>query len=77
MVGNDRVLFMLKDGSKAWDIKDFLVTQDRCEMVTIEGKDYPGKGASDKTVLSYNWLALSKIIHMASPVIKLIETLQC
>ena len=35
---------MLKDGSKAWEIKDFLVTQDRCEVVTIEGKDYYGKG---------------------------------
>lgn len=35
---------MLKDGSTAWDIKNFLITQDRCELVTIEGKDYYGKG---------------------------------
>ena len=34
---------MLKDGSKAWEIKDFLVSQERCELVTIEGKDYYGK----------------------------------
>ncbi len=34
---------MIKDGSKAWEIKDFLVTQERCELVTIEGKDYYGK----------------------------------
>jgi len=36
---------MLKDGSKAWEIKNFLVQQDRCEVVTIEGKDYYGKGS--------------------------------
>jgi len=48
VVASDRVLFVLKDGSAAWDIKDFLVRQDRCESVTIEGKDYPGLGASKK-----------------------------
>ena len=36
---------MIKDGAKAWEIKDFLVTQDRCEEVTIEGKNYPGAAA--------------------------------
>lgn len=46
VVGQNRVLFMLKDGSTAWDIKDFLVAQERCEVVTIEGKDYFGKGSS-------------------------------
>jgi len=45
VVGSNRVLLMLKDGSQAWDVKDFLVQQDRCEVVTIEGKDYPGKGS--------------------------------
>ena len=44
VVGDNRVLFMLKDGSKAWEIKDYLTTQDQCEMVTIEGRDYFGKG---------------------------------
>ena len=48
VVGSNRVLFMLKDGAKAWEIKDFLVRQDRCEVVTIENQDYPGKGASSK-----------------------------
>ena len=52
MVGDDRALFVLKDGSKAWEIKDFLVEQDRCATVTIEGQDYPGKGA--KKVLTLN-----------------------
>ena len=38
VVGSNRVLFVLKDGSTAWPIKDFLITQDRCEVVTIEGR---------------------------------------
>ena len=46
VVGSNRVLLMLKDGSKAWEVKDFLVQQDRCELVTIEGKDYPGKAST-------------------------------
>ncbi|XP_052693727.1 LRP chaperone MESD-like [Crassostrea angulata] len=48
VVGSNRVIFMIKDGSKAWEIKNFLVTQDRCEEVTIEGKNYPGAAAKDK-----------------------------
>ena len=45
VVASNRVLLMLKDGSQAWEVKDFLIQQDRCELVTIEGKDYPGKGS--------------------------------
>lgn len=45
MVSDDRAIFMLKDGSKAWEVKDFLIKQDRCLQVTIENKDYPGKGS--------------------------------
>jgi hypothetical protein len=47
VVGDNRVLLMLKDGSHAWEIKDFLVKQERCEVVTIEGKDYPGKASPE------------------------------
>ena len=43
VVSSNRVLIKLADGSYAYEIKDFLVQQDRCETVTIEGKDYPGK----------------------------------
>merc|ERR1711988_283940 len=43
VVGPNRVLFLLNDGSQAWHIKDFIVKQDRCEVVTIEGRDYFGK----------------------------------
>ena len=46
VVGSNRVIFMLTDGSKAWEVKDYLVQQDNCEEVTIEGKNYPGKGAN-------------------------------
>ncbi|ELT88118.1 hypothetical protein CAPTEDRAFT_177543 [Capitella teleta] len=46
VVGSNRVLFMLTDGAKAWEVKDFLTAQDRCELVTIEGKDYYGKASS-------------------------------
>ncbi|KAI7693117.1 LRP chaperone MESD [Sarcoptes scabiei] len=39
---DDRAIFMFKDGSQAWDAKDFLITQDRCKDVTIDNKVYPG-----------------------------------
>ncbi|KAG8516393.1 LRP chaperone MESD [Galemys pyrenaicus] len=45
IVGADRAIFMLRDGSYAWEIKDFLVGQDRCADVTLEGQVYPGRGA--------------------------------
>ncbi|XP_006870976.1 PREDICTED: LDLR chaperone MESD [Chrysochloris asiatica] len=48
IVGSDRAIFMLRDGSYAWEIKDFLVSQDRCADVTLEGQVYPGKGGGNK-----------------------------
>ncbi|XP_033846667.1 LRP chaperone MESD [Periophthalmus magnuspinnatus] len=45
VVGSNRVIFMLRDGSVAWEVKDFLVSQDRCAEVTVEGQVYPGKAA--------------------------------
>lgn len=48
IVGSDRAIFMLRDGSYAWEIKDFLVSQDRCAEVTLEGQMYPGKGGGSK-----------------------------
>ena len=55
MVGDNRALFMLKDGSSAWDVKNFLIQQDRCEVVTIEGKDYHGKGSPQVCPLMCNF----------------------
>ncbi|XP_064229515.1 LRP chaperone MESD-like [Aotus nancymaae] len=48
IVGSDRAIFMLHDGSYTWEIKDFLVSQDRCADVTLEGQAYPGKGGGSK-----------------------------
>lgn len=43
LVSDDRSLFMFKDGSQAWDAKDFLIEQERCKEVVIENKSYFGK----------------------------------
>lgn len=45
VVGSNRVIFMLRDGSLAWEVKDFLVAQERCMDVTVEGQVFPGKAA--------------------------------
>jgi hypothetical protein len=42
MVEDDKAIFMLKDGAVAWEIKDFLVKQERCLEVTIDNQVYPG-----------------------------------
>uniref|UniRef100_A0A8C8VQK7 LRP chaperone MESD n=1 Tax=Pelusios castaneus TaxID=367368 RepID=A0A8C8VQK7_9SAUR len=47
IVGSNRAIYMLRDGSYAWEIKDFLVNQERCADVTLEGQVYPGKGAEE------------------------------
>lgn len=41
-MGSNRVIFMLRDGSLAWEVKDFLVAQERCMDVTVEGQVFPG-----------------------------------
>lgn len=45
MIDDNRAIFMFKDGSQAWEAKDFLLQQDRCESVSLENKVYPGKGS--------------------------------
>ncbi|CAF2114010.1 unnamed protein product, partial [Rotaria magnacalcarata] len=44
---DSRVLFLLQDGSQAYEVKDYLVQQDRCQEVTIDNRPYYGKGAKD------------------------------
>ena len=44
-VDDQRVLFLLQDGSQVYEIKDFLVQQDRCQEVSIDNRPYYGKGA--------------------------------
>lgn len=53
VVGANRVIFMLRDGSLAWEVKDFLVSQERCLDVTVEGQVFPGK-AANKDDAKYN-----------------------
>ena len=58
------MLLMLKDGSQAWEVKDFLVQQDRCEVVTIEGKDYPGKGSAQVSYHEFHYnITLVAALH--------------
>lgn len=37
---------MFKDGSQAWDAKDFLIKQEMCEEIVLENKNYYGKYSS-------------------------------
>ncbi|XP_022599541.1 LDLR chaperone MESD [Seriola dumerili] len=53
VVGSNRVIFMLRDGSLAWEVKDFLVAQERCMEVTVEGQVFPGRAAK-KDDAKYN-----------------------
>jgi len=45
VIGDDRAIFMFKDGAQSWEAKDFLVDQEGLEEVTIENKAYKGKFA--------------------------------
>lgn len=51
IVADDRAIFMFKDGSQAWEAKDFLIEQKQCKEVTIDNKAYPGKHSSGHTEL--------------------------
>ncbi|RWS30615.1 uncharacterized protein B4U80_03085 [Leptotrombidium deliense] len=51
LVDDHRAIFMFKDGSQAWEAKDFLVEQPRMKEVMIENKAYPGKHVSSKQEL--------------------------
>ena len=44
-IEDDRVMFMFRDGGYAWEAKDFLVEQERCEEVQLEQQTYKGKYA--------------------------------
>ncbi len=46
MINDDRVLLVLPDGADAFEVKDFLIQQDRCKEVTIDNRPYYGKGAT-------------------------------
>ncbi|KAF5289225.1 hypothetical protein FQR65_LT00113 [Abscondita terminalis] len=48
LVDDNRAIFMFKDGSQAWVAKEYLIEQEKCESVTIEGKEYVGKYSKNK-----------------------------
>ena len=52
---------MFRDGSQAWEAKNFLIEQERCESVTIENKVYPGikSGVKVRSLLYYLPMNLS------------------
>ncbi|CAH1953478.1 unnamed protein product [Acanthoscelides obtectus] len=51
LVDDNRAIFLFKDGSQAWQAKEYLIEQDKCESVTIESKVYPGKYSKPKEEL--------------------------
>ena len=51
VVDDNRVLFLLQDGSQAYEVKDYLIQQDRCQEVTIDNRPFYGKGAKVKNNL--------------------------
>jgi len=48
---DDQVLLKLDDGSKAFEIKDFLVEQENCYTVFIDNQEFKGKGYFKKDEL--------------------------
>ncbi|XP_071441230.1 LDLR chaperone boca [Hetaerina americana] len=49
LVDDNRAIFMFKDGSQAWDAKEFLIQQERLKEVVIENKSYPGVHAEKES----------------------------
>lgn len=49
VVSPNRVLFLSQDGSKAWDIKDYLVTQTECTNVNFEQLSFPCAGSEEES----------------------------
>merc|ERR1711936_380460 len=48
VIEDDRVMFMFRDGAYAWEAKDFLIEQERCEEVQLEQQTYYGKFSKNK-----------------------------
>ncbi|CAJ0587082.1 unnamed protein product, partial [Mesorhabditis spiculigera] len=45
VVDDNRAIFMFKDGSQAFEAKQFLLKQPQVYEVTLEGRQFPGSGA--------------------------------
>ena len=51
MVDEKRAIFMFKDGSLAWDAKEFLIDQEELEDCTLENQPFYGKNSKNKVLL--------------------------
>ncbi|CAF0798663.1 unnamed protein product [Adineta steineri] len=45
VVDTDRILFLVQDGSIAYDIKEYLIKQLRCLEVVIDNQSFQGRGS--------------------------------
>ncbi|UJR13637.1 hypothetical protein I4U23_000650 [Adineta vaga] len=45
VVDNKQIVFGIDDGSRAYEIKDYLIKQRRCFEVTIDKQVFPGRGS--------------------------------
>jgi len=48
-IEDNRVMFSFRDGSVAWEAKDFLIEQERIEDVQLEQQTYKGKYAEEES----------------------------
>merc|ERR1712228_594340 len=48
VIEDDRVMFMFRDGAQAWEAKQFLLEQERCDEVQLEQQIYYGKFSKNK-----------------------------
>uniref|UniRef100_A0A914D0C3 LDLR chaperone boca n=1 Tax=Acrobeloides nanus TaxID=290746 RepID=A0A914D0C3_9BILA len=51
VVEDDRALFMFKEGSQAWEARDFLLKQAECAEISLEGQSIKGPGSIQKNEL--------------------------
>lgn len=49
IVAPDRVMFMIRDGVQAWDIKEYLVKQTECVEVVLNSQPFPCAGAKPRS----------------------------
>ncbi|XP_075549805.1 LDLR chaperone boca isoform X1 [Dermacentor variabilis] len=64
ILDDNRALFTFRDGSQAWEAKDYLIQQDQLETITIENKPYYGKNAGDKELQDLIDLINKKYKHI-------------
>ena len=48
IVDDDRIMFSALDGAKAFEVKDYLIEQERVDFVEIDQEIFPGKFTNRK-----------------------------